>query len=65
MTRKPRILPVVLLAGALAACEGASRNQGGDPDSQKGGGSPEQGQGTIINDTTPHRPGAPDPAAAH
>jgi hypothetical protein len=40
-----------------------ARNQGGDPDSQKGGGSPERGQGTIINDTTPHRPGGPDPGA--
>ncbi|HEU0054807.1 MAG TPA: hypothetical protein VFQ39_16595, partial [Longimicrobium sp.] len=54
---------VVLLAGALAACDGASKAQGGDSRNQGAGGSPETGQGTSINDTTPHRPGGPDPGA--
>ncbi|HEU4455730.1 MAG TPA: hypothetical protein VFR81_21885 [Longimicrobium sp.] len=46
---------------ALGACEGASRSQGGDPDKQGDGQAPEEGQGTIVNDTTPARPGAPSP----
>lgn len=51
------------LAGVLAlgACEGASREQGGDPDQQGAGQAPEEGQGTIANDTAPARPGAPTP----
>ena len=61
--RKLRMIPVLLLAASIAACEGASRQQGGDPDSQKSGGSPELGEGTIANDTAPHRPGGPDPGA--
>ena len=60
--RKRRTMRVAALAACvLAACEVASRDQGGDPDKQGDGQAPEQGQGTIANDTTPHRPGAPTP----
>jgi hypothetical protein len=58
-----RMMGTIALAGALAlgACEGASRSQGGDPDQQGAGQAPEEGQGTIANDTAPARPGAPSP----
>ena len=31
------------------------------PDEQQGGGSNERGQGTIVDDTSPARPGLPPP----
>lgn len=55
-----RALAAAGLALGVAACEAGSRRQGGDPDAQTG--TSEQEQGTIINDTTPHRPGGPDPS---
>lgn len=50
----------LLLVASLgvAACEGASRNQQGNPDEQGAGSTPEKGQGTTANDTAPFRPGA-------
>jgi hypothetical protein len=59
--RTMRIVPVLLLAGALAACEGASKYQGGDPDQQGAGQADERGNNTLANDTAPARPGAADP----
>lgn len=55
--RKLRIFPMIALGVVLAAgCEGGSRAQGGDPDQQGAGQTPEKGQGTAANDTAPHRP---------
>ncbi|HEX8696392.1 MAG TPA: hypothetical protein VF746_28495 [Longimicrobium sp.] len=60
--RKLRTIPALALVAALAAaCEAGSRHQGGNPDEQRAGGSPERGQGTIANDTAPARPGLPPP----
>lgn len=60
--RKLRTIPALALVAALAAaCEGASRHQGGNPNEQQGGGSNERGQGTIVDDTSPARPGLPPP----
>jgi hypothetical protein len=61
--RMPRTLVTMALAGVLAvtACEGASSEQGGNPDQQGVGQAPERGQGTIANDTAPARPGVPTP----
>jgi len=58
-----RMMGTMALAGTLAltACEGASRSQGGDPDQQGAGQSPERGEGTIANDTAPARPGVGSP----
>lgn len=58
-----RMMGTMALAGmlALAACEGASRSQGGDPDQQGAGQSPERGEGTVANDTAPARPGLGTP----
>lgn len=53
--RKATLALIALLA--LAACEAGSEAQGGDPDFQGNQQAEELGQGTEINDTTPHRPG--------
>ncbi|HEX5727432.1 MAG TPA: hypothetical protein VFX98_18310 [Longimicrobiaceae bacterium] len=47
----------LLLVLALAGCEAGTRSQGGDADYQGSQQAEEMGQGTEINDTTPHRPG--------
>lgn len=59
MTRH-RLLPRAALGAALmlGACTGTAA-QKGDSDNQGFGTTPEEQQGTIVNDTTPHRPGAP------
>lgn len=62
--RTHRWIPAIVLATALAACSDdvapGSKAQGGDEDNQGAGYAQEQGQGTVLNDTTPHRPGAPE-----
>ena len=60
-----RVIPAFALAALLAACGG-----GDSADGNKGEGSREEGratlgsetaqeQGTVANDTAPHRPGTP------
>lgn len=48
---------------ALGACTGPDA-ENGDTGSQGSGATQEEHQGTILNDTTPHRPGAPGPGVA-
>jgi len=64
-----RVIPTLILAAALAACGGGDSAEGAN-DANKGEGSREEGratlgsetaqeQGTVVNDTAPHRPGTP------
>lgn len=62
--RKERMIPALALVAALSvvACGGSgggTKAQGGDADNQAQGYSPEQEQGTAVNDTAAYRPGSP------
>lgn len=60
MTRL-RLLPLsaLLLAASLAACDPKTNAQAEDSNNNGAGLSPGDNQGTVLNDTAPHRPDAP------
>jgi hypothetical protein len=64
--RMHRWMTTFALAGALslAACGDdaapESRSEGADEAQNAAGYAPDDGQGTAVNDTVPHRPGTPE-----
>lgn len=61
--RMHRWITALALTLSLAACgDGAapeSKDEGKDEAADAAGYAPDDGQSSAVNDTTPHRPGAP------